>query len=162
MKLLHSSKLETCSDVTAWQYQWCKEIFSVYKDFCFHNRTCMYKAAISVNFEQRASYRDRADCCHTTPSSHQIRKEMAAMTCHSIKMERQSICTLQFEQDLSDLNFPSKSTGTDGTIAWPSRSLYPTTLDFFLLGYAEDPVYVPPLQPTTHAATWCQDESNRG
>ena len=38
MKLLHSSKLETCSDVTAWQYQRCKEIFSVYRDFYFHNR----------------------------------------------------------------------------------------------------------------------------
>jgi hypothetical protein len=72
-----------------------------------------YKAAMSVNFEQRATYRDRADCCHTTPSSYQIPKEMAAMTSHSIKMELQCIFTSHFGQDLSDINFRSKSTGTD-------------------------------------------------
>jgi hypothetical protein len=58
---------------------------------------------------------------------------MAAMTSHSIKMERQGIFTSQFGQDLSDLNFPSKSTGTGGPTAWPPRSLEPKTLDFFFL-----------------------------
>lgn len=55
------------------------------------------------------------------------------MTSHSIKMERQCIFTSQFGQSLSDLNIPSKSTGRDGPIAWPPRSLEPTTLDFFFL-----------------------------
>ena len=83
-----------------------------------------------MNFEQRAGWRDKADCCHTTPSSYQIRYEMAAVTSHSIKMERQCIFTSQFGQAPSDLNFPSKSTCRDGPIAWPPRSLDPTILNF--------------------------------
>jgi hypothetical protein len=55
------------------------------------------------------------------------------MTSHSNKMERQCIFTSQFGQDLPDLNFPSKSTGKGGRIAWPPRSPDPTTLEFFIL-----------------------------
>ena len=54
-------------------------------------------------------------------------------------------------------------------IAWQRRTSYlatsfasPYNTRYFHLGYAEDTVYVPPLQPTTHAATWCHDESYSG
>lgn len=115
-----------------------------------------------MNFEQRASYRDRADCSHTTPSSYRIRKEMAAaMTSHSIKMERQCNVYVAVRAGLLWSKFSVE-------IDWQRRTYclaisFPWSYNtrFFLLGYTEDPVYVPPLQRNTHAATWCQDELQR-
>jgi hypothetical protein len=68
---------------------------------------------------------------------------------HSNKTERHCIFTSHFGQDVSYLNFPSKSKGTGGPTARPPRSHDIPTLDFFLLGHAEDPVYVPSLLHTS-------------
>lgn len=78
---------------------------------------------------------------------------MAPKTRYSNKTERHRIFTPQFGQGIADRNFPWEWTGRGGDITWPPRSLDLTTLAFFFLGYAEDRVYIPPPQPTTHAGT---------
>jgi hypothetical protein len=50
--------------------------------------------------------------------------------------------------------FPEEWTGRCGLIPWPPRSPDLTPLDFLLLGYTEDAIYVPSLATTLPELAW--------